>query len=126
MSLDVLRGMDMFFIIGMEEFFHALSEMFPMGPPTLIQTLDHAKWEGFHFYDIIFPLFAFIIGACLSIAARASGRMPAPPAVTAAAPGSFIDSGGSLLQPAHRHVVDTTTARIGFIAGRVSQLTGWA
>src|ERR1044071_8760593 len=63
-SVDVLRGMDMFFIVGMEEVFEALSKMFPMSP-TLNDRLQHAPWAGFHFYDLIFPLFAFIIGASL-------------------------------------------------------------
>jgi len=61
MSIDALRGMDMFFIVGMEEVFEASSKMFPM-QPTLWSRLDHAPWAGFHFYDLIFPLFAFIIG----------------------------------------------------------------
>src|SRR5437868_15228794 len=64
MSIDILRGLDMFFIVGMEEVFEALSKMFPMDPP-LWSRLDHAKWAGFHFYDLIFPLFAFIIGVSL-------------------------------------------------------------
>ena len=64
MSIDALRGMDMFFIVGMEEVFEALSEMFPMSP-SLNDRLQHAPWAGFHFYDLIFPLFAFIIGISL-------------------------------------------------------------
>jgi predicted acyltransferase len=64
MSIDALRGMDMFFIVGMEQFFEALSKLFPM-TPTLNDRLQHAKWAGFHFYDLIFPLFAFIIGVSL-------------------------------------------------------------
>jgi len=28
----------------------------------LFRQLDHCKWEGFRFYDLIFPLFLFIIG----------------------------------------------------------------
>jgi predicted acyltransferase len=64
MSIDALRGMDMFFIVGMEEVFEAISEMFPMSP-TLNDRLQHAPWAGFHFYDLIFPLFAFIIGVSL-------------------------------------------------------------
>src|SRR5215469_7919837 len=55
MSIDALRGMDMFFIVGMEEVFEALSEMFPM-TPSLNDRLQHAPWAGFHFYDLIFPL----------------------------------------------------------------------
>jgi predicted acyltransferase len=64
MSVDALRGVDMFFIVGMEEVFEALSKMFPM-TPSLNDRLQHAPWAGFHFYDLIFPLFAFIIGTSL-------------------------------------------------------------
>jgi predicted acyltransferase len=64
MSVDALRGIDMFFIVGMEEVFEALSKMFPMSP-SLNDRLQHAPWAGFHFYDLIFPLFAFIIGTSL-------------------------------------------------------------
>jgi len=64
MSIDALRGFDMFFIVGMEEVFEAVSEMFPM-QPTLNASLQHAPWAGFHFYDLIFPLFAFLIGVSL-------------------------------------------------------------
>jgi predicted acyltransferase len=64
MSIDALRGMDMFFIVGMEEVFEALSKIFPMSP-TLNDRLQHAPWAGFHFYDLIFPMFAFIIGTSL-------------------------------------------------------------
>jgi len=64
MSVDALRGLDMFFIVGMEEVFEALSHIFPM-TPTLNDRLQHAPWAGFHFYDLIFPLFAFLIGVSL-------------------------------------------------------------
>ena len=64
MSVDALRGVDMFFIVGVEEVFEALSKMFPMSP-SLNDRLQHAPWAGFHFYDLIFPLFAFIIGTSL-------------------------------------------------------------
>ena len=54
----------MFFIVGMEEVFEALSKMFPM-TPSLNDRVQHAPWAGFHFYDLIFPLFAFIVGISL-------------------------------------------------------------
>ena len=31
----------------------------------LADQLDHADWQGFHFYDLIFPLFVFIVGVSL-------------------------------------------------------------
>jgi predicted acyltransferase len=54
----------MFFIVGMEEVFEALSQMFPMSP-SLNDRVQHAPWAGFHFYDLIFPLFAFLMGTSL-------------------------------------------------------------
>jgi predicted acyltransferase len=62
-SLDALRGLDMFWIIGAEEFFHSLAKI--TGSPfwkTLSEQFDHPAWNGFHFYDLIFPLFLFIAG----------------------------------------------------------------
>ncbi len=79
MSLDALRGFDMFFIVGMEEVFESISEMFPM-EPSLNARLQHAPWAGFHFYDLIFPLFAFLIGVSLvfsltkAVAAEGKGQ----------------------------------------------------
>jgi predicted acyltransferase len=80
MSIDALRGLDMFFIVGVEQIIDALSKMFPM-TPTLESRLQHAPWAGFHFYDLIFPLFAFIIGVSLvfslSKAVAAEGKSAA-------------------------------------------------
>jgi predicted acyltransferase len=38
--------------------------MFPM-EPSIEDMVQHVPWEGFHFYDLIFPLFAFIIGVSI-------------------------------------------------------------
>lgn len=62
-SLDALRGFDMFWIMGAEEIFHTLSEA--TGSPfwnALSLQLTHPAWNGFHFYDLIFPLFLFLAG----------------------------------------------------------------
>ena len=62
-SLDALRGFDMFWIIGGEEIVHALykatGNAFWGG---FAEELTHPAWNGFHFYDLIFPLFLFIAG----------------------------------------------------------------
>ena len=66
MSLDALRGFDMFWIIGGEELFQALNKMSDHGiVRTLAEQLTHEDWEGFRFYDLIFPLFVFIVGVSL-------------------------------------------------------------
>lgn len=62
-SLDALRGFDMFWIIGGEEIFHSLAKI--TGYPFLegmAEQLTHPAWNGFHFYDLIFPLFLFLAG----------------------------------------------------------------
>ena len=66
MSLDALRGFDMFWIIGADSLVYALSRM-SQNPVTkfLAYQLDHAEWEGFRFYDLIFPLFVFMVGASI-------------------------------------------------------------
>ena len=62
-SLDALRGFDMFWIIGAEEIFHSLAIL--TGYPLWVgmaEQLTHPAWNGFHFYDLIFPLFLFLAG----------------------------------------------------------------
>jgi predicted acyltransferase len=63
MSLDALRGFDMFWILGADSFVYALHETSQTAPTQFLATqLDHAEWAGFHFYDLIFPLFVFTMG----------------------------------------------------------------
>ena len=62
-SLDVLRGFDMFWILGADALCYALARMWKVPPFTwAAEQLDHVDWAGFHFYDLIFPLFVFIVG----------------------------------------------------------------
>src|SRR4051812_40508342 len=66
MSVDALRGFDMFWIIGADSLVYALNRMSQSGPTRfLADQLEHAEWEGFHFYDLIFPLFIFLAGVSL-------------------------------------------------------------
>ena len=66
MSVDALRGFDMFWIIGADSLVYALNRMSQTRPTSfLAEQLDHAEWKGFHFYDLIFPLFVFIVGVSL-------------------------------------------------------------
>ena len=65
-SLDALRGFDMFWIIGGASLVHALTAYFDWGFLHAIDAqLHHAEWDGFTFYDMIFPLFLFIAGAAM-------------------------------------------------------------
>jgi predicted acyltransferase len=79
MSVDALRGFDMFWIIGADSLVYALHRMTKSAPASLLQSgtpvkadsgpfrlladqLEHVAWQGFHFYDMIFPLFVFLMG----------------------------------------------------------------
>lgn len=88
-SLDALRGFDMFWIISGEGIFHGMAdavmakhsltrntENWQIGitndlawwEKILVQIsnqLHHSSWNGFTFYDLIFPLFIFIAGVSM-------------------------------------------------------------
>lgn len=89
LSLDALRGFDMFWIISGEGIFHGLADAVMNkhglirnaqdwtiainGHLSLIEQimvvvsnqLHHTTWNGFTFYDMIFPLFIFISGVSM-------------------------------------------------------------
>ncbi len=77
LSLDALRGFDMFWIMGGDAVFIALGTL--TGWPVLqwwAGELNHVPWHGFVFYDMIFPLFLFIAGISFpfSLSKRFHGR----------------------------------------------------
>ncbi len=62
-SLDVLRGFDMFWIIGGKPVALGLVALFSVETSEwLSHRLHHPEWDGFEPYDLIFPLFLFIAG----------------------------------------------------------------
>ncbi len=90
LSLDALRGFDMFWIVSGESIFHGIASAI-MKQHGLVQNavteqiqvndtlnsfekilvgisnqLRHTVWNGFTFYDLIFPLFIFIAGVSMN------------------------------------------------------------
>jgi predicted acyltransferase len=73
-SVDILRGFNIFWILGGDGMFWALAEM-SRGKGAVVGAvgsflgteLTHAAWDGFRFYDFIFPLFIFVTGVSLVI-----------------------------------------------------------
>jgi predicted acyltransferase len=63
-SLDALRGFNMFWIMGGAELFAAVAKYcnFAWLNPISGNLTEHVSWEGFHYHDMIFPLFLFIMG----------------------------------------------------------------
>ncbi|MVT07791.1 acyltransferase family protein [Chitinophaga tropicalis] len=66
LSLDALRGFDMFWIMSGDQIIHELAKA--TGWPLFVWLsgqLHHTVWNGFTFYDMIFPLFLFIAGVSM-------------------------------------------------------------
>lgn len=65
-AVDALRGFDMVWIIGGKKIVKGLDEAVD-SPFTnwLFAQLDHAPWYGFTFYDVIMPLFLFLVGIAM-------------------------------------------------------------
>ena len=76
MSLDALRGFDMFWIIGGGAIFTGLIKAVDGPLDAMRPQLEHVRWEGLHFWDLIWPLFMFIVGVSipLSIEKRQAAR----------------------------------------------------
>src|SRR5580698_177562 len=65
-SIDTLRGFDIFWIVGGGPMVMNFCKLFadPL-PPGLERQFDHVPWEGFVGWDLIMPLFLFIVGAAM-------------------------------------------------------------
>lgn len=81
-SVDVLRGFDMFWLVGGAGVALGIGRL--LGSPFkegVLRQFEHAKWEGFYFYDLIFPLFVFLAGMSIAFSMgrilREGGRLPA-------------------------------------------------
>jgi predicted acyltransferase len=70
-SIDALRGFDMFWIVGGDRLARSIGRWW--GTPasrSFADQFEHVDWEGFHFYDLIFPLFLFVVGVVLPFSLR--------------------------------------------------------
>ena len=73
LSLDALRGFDMFWIVSGREFVVAILAVLAgkhwlvsEGAPVWFKThMEHPDWNGFTPYDLIFPLFIFMVGVAM-------------------------------------------------------------
>ena len=67
LSLDVLRGLDLFMLVGLQPVLRAmLIELdCEVLNNTLLYQLDHAEWEGLRVWDLVMPLFLFMSGVTM-------------------------------------------------------------
>lgn len=78
-SLDILRGLDMFLLVGLQPVLLAVGAR--CGGPiweAIMYQLDHEVWVGFRFWDLVMPLFLFMTGAAMpfSFAKYRNGTLP--------------------------------------------------
>lgn len=65
-SIDALRGFDMFWIIGGHGLLLAVLGLFYTEiPQSVTYQISHPEWIGFSAWDMIMPLFLFIVGSVM-------------------------------------------------------------
>ena len=65
-SIDILRGFNMLMIVLADQFFSKLNKGVGSDfTASLARQFTHPDWLGFRFYDIIMPLFLFVVGAVI-------------------------------------------------------------
>ncbi len=70
-SLDVLRGLDLFILVGFQSVFMYLARATGENSwlKAVFDTLfTHVEWEGFHLWDQVMPLFLFMAGTSIPYA----------------------------------------------------------
>ena len=67
LSLDVLRGFDLFLLVALQPVLRAVLQEFNCDVlnETVLYQLDHAEWEGVRVWDIVMPLFLFMSGVTM-------------------------------------------------------------
>lgn len=66
-SLDLLRGLDLFMLVGLQPVIVSAFQAAGVSHPFAGQ-LDHTVWEGFTAWDLVMPLFLFMTGAAIPFA----------------------------------------------------------
>ncbi len=77
LSVDALRGFDMLWITGGATIFITLNDVVHSRvTETLAANMEHVPWEGFHFLDIIMPLFLFVTGVSMPLSFKKRLQKP--------------------------------------------------
>ena len=65
-SIDILRGLDMFVLVGAQPVVLAVGGVWhPEWMTHVLHQLDHEVWVGFRCWDLVMPLFMFMVGASM-------------------------------------------------------------
>ena len=72
-SIDALRGFDMLLIAGGGAFISLLHGKTGWAwVDAIAEQFEHPAWNGFTFYDFIFPLFLFIAGVSMTFSIKSA------------------------------------------------------
>ncbi|MDD4425024.1 MAG: DUF5009 domain-containing protein, partial [Mariniphaga sp.] len=115
-SLDVLRGFDMFWITGGGTLAIILAQI--TGAGWLEKQMHHVPWEGFQFYDLIFPLFMFISGVAIPFSLQTKLEKNVPRRKL------FLKVLKRLLLLIFLGILYNGTFRSGFQDGRIASVLG--
>lgn len=64
LSIDALRGFDMIWIMGFGMFVKLAGRATGTDiGSTIADQMEHVRWDGLHWHDLIFPIFVFLAGA---------------------------------------------------------------
>lgn len=66
-SLDILRGFDLFLLVFFQPVFVAFARHWSDNPffAFMLKQFEHADWVGFRAWDLVMPLFLFMVGVAL-------------------------------------------------------------
>lgn len=66
-SLDILRGFDLFMLVFFQPVFIAFAQHWAHIPffQFMLYQFDHEYWAGFRSWDLVMPLFMFMVGAAM-------------------------------------------------------------
>lgn len=65
-SLDILRGFDLFMLLFVQPVMVSIAQVYD-APwyRAVMHQLDHEVWQGFRCWDLVMPLFLFMVGAAM-------------------------------------------------------------
>lgn len=122
-SIDALRGFDMLMISGAGSFIALLDGKTGLSwVDALAAQFEHPDWNGFTFYDFIFPLFLFIAGVSLSFSLNSARRKEISNAELYKKAGKrmlILIGLGILYKNAPVPFFDPSQIRLGSVLGRI-------
>lgn len=122
-SIDALRGFDMLMIAGAGSFIASLDGKTGLSwVDALAAQFEHPDWNGFTFYDFIFPLFLFIAGVSLAFSLNSARQKEIPKAEIykkAAKRMLILIALGILYKNAPVPFFEPSQIRLGSVLGRI-------